>query len=567
GLSTLTVLNECRRLIKEKEKDIEFEEIPLDDPKVYEELSKGNTVGTFQFSGYACTELIKRMGVERFEDLAHVISLARPGPTESGMTDLFVERKHGKSWTRKNLVYEKITEQTYGVLVYQEQVMDVFHKVAGLPYSTADKVRKVIGKKRDAKEFGPYRIEFIAGCKKQKTFSEKEANEFWKGLLEWAHYGFNKAHATEYAMIGYWTAFLKFNFPQEFLCAALTYEPDSMKNKLVKEAYRLGFEVMPPKVGISDSRRWLTRGNVLYAPFISIKGLGEKTALKASTMAKTFQKLRQGFFDSQIQQEEKKKKTKLESILEEVGAFDPQAIPKGISQYFSFTISHDPRVLYPNLFKVFPNIRPAQTDEIVKGLLPFPEIFRKIRFDNDYLLECKDCKLREECRAPVMPSKGLYNVIIAGEGPGKDEDLERKGFVGLAGKDVLWPELEKYGLKRSRFHVTNVCKCYPRLTKTPEKEHIQKCMPWLREEMEAIDCRLMLVFGNTGVKAFLDEDGGITKKNGVTEWVDRWRTWICWCVHPASVLHNPKTNKELFEAGIRNFEQTMRNLGLKEIFK
>ena len=894
GLSTLTVLGECQRLIKENQGiALEFESIPLNDSKVYKDLSQGNTVGTFQFSGYSCTDLIKRMGVNKFEDLALAISLARPGPAESGMMDLFVERRKGASWKKKHPIYEEITKDTYGVLVYQEQVMEVIYKVAGLPYSTADKIRKVVGKKRDAKEFDPYRIQFMEGCLKAGTFNRAEVNEFWKGLLEWAHYGFCKAHAVEYALIGYWTAWLKLNYPREFLCATLTYEPDSKKNALVKEAYRLGFDVMPPKAGISEPLRWIVKGTTLYVPFIAIKGIGEKKALQASGIKnKGPNKEQAGFFTAL---KGKVKETQLEGLLREIGAFEP-GIPKGISQHFSFTISTDMRVLYPNLFKVFPNIRPGQVDEIVKGKFPFPEIFKKTRFDNDYLLDCNDCELRKECQGPVMPSKGFYNIIIAGEGPGcisgdtfidvafrdksvhfegikikdlvgakgflvysydikenklvlgrvkkvwktgrkkvykikyewwfsrdgikkensikvtsnhcfllkdgrwrrnvfankkfkkkyvsiddglcigigieplnrgidgdysylgangmnikesrfllehklgrkligeeqchhhdenklndtwgnlkleniddhsryhsiknnvmfnpqvrekhqkivqsdkyrqkmsrkmkdvlKDpkiyakrleqlerdkgkisdtlkqkyknpefyylyllnhkktlkyvknpdewvqrkfferfpneslpfnnhkiisieeigiedvydmeveryhnfaangifvhnsqEDLQGEGFVGAAGKDILWPEFAKYGLKRIKFHVSNAIKCYPRVSKTPNKVHIQKCLPWLQEEMEAIECRLMLVFGNTGVRAFLDEDGGITKKNGTTEWVDRWKTWICWCVHPASVLHNPKANREYFQAGIKNFVETIKSLG------
>jgi len=829
GLSTLTILSECQRLIKENQGvKLEFEGIPLDDPKVYEDLSKGHTVGTFQFSGYSCTELIKRMGVRDFEDLALAISLARPGPAESGMTDLFVERRKGKAWKKSHSIYEEITKNTLGVIVYQEQIMEVIYKVAGLPYSTADRIRKVVGKKRDAKEFEPYRIQFLNGCSVMKTFSLHTAEVFWKGLLEWAHYGFNKcltgdtlltrssynqytgkhislgdlyldwnknspagnkyrsqgldimqmsgdcrcrpgkvvgvyyqgkksvfeirtetgknikatgnhrlytyegyievqnlkigdrlgvmgvyqqsiterkgqkwkqvstkgmmgfqegesnpayvdgrsilfeqskrevfkraegfcekcgvakdkrfefahiktieeyaqdysiyhrndnilylcngchkafdyqkkerkkrfekgypiyfdsiveieevgveevfdlemegpdhnfiandivshnSHAVEYALIGYWTAWLKLNYPREFLCATLTHEPDYKKNVMVKEAYRLGFDVMPPKAGISESLRWLAKGNIFYAPFVAIKGIGEKKALQASGIKNKVSNNEQaGFFSVP---KGKGKETQLEGLLREIGAFEP-GVPKGISKYFDFTISSDPRILYPNLFQIFPSTRPNEVEKIVKGLVPYPSIFKKMRFDNDYLLVCKDCELRKECQGPVMPSKGLYNIIIAGEGPGRDEDLEGEGFVGPAGRDVLWPEFRKYGLRRIKFHVTNVVKCYPKVSKTPGKQHIQKCLPWLREEAEAIECRLMLVFGNTGVRAILDEDGGIIKRNGTTEWVDRWKVWVCWCVHPASVLHNPKANREFFEIGVRNFVQTIKSLG------
>ena len=109
-----------------------------------------------------------------------------------------------------------------------------------------------------------------------------------------------------------------------------------------------------------------------------------------------------------------------------------------------------------------------------------------------------------------------------------DEDKIGKGFVGNAGTDILWPEIAKYGLKRIFFHVSNICKCYPKQTKTPKKEHIKACYPWLREELDKIDCRLALVFGNTGVKAFTDRDRGITDLSGETEWSEKDKMWICW---------------------------------------
>jgi DNA polymerase-3 subunit alpha len=558
GLSTLTVLGECKRLIKENQGvDLQFEDIPLDDSKVYENLSIGNTIGTFQFSGHTCTEWIKKMGVEEFEHLVQLISIARPGPLDSGITDLFVRRKHGEQWTKKHPIFETLTAKTYGVVIYQEQVMEVINKVAGLPYATADKIRKIIGKKRDVKEFIPYRDAFIKGCLEQKTLTAKEAIDFWDELQSHAHYSFNRSHAVEYTMIGYWTEWLKLNYPKEFLCATLTCEPDSKKNELIKEAQRLGFNVMPTKSGISDAIKWIFHENILYAPFIAIKGLGEKKALEAVGLKRSVSMNSSGFF--KIEQQKGKKKSQLETMLEEVGVFEP-GIPKGVSQYFNFTISTDHRILYPNLFQLFPNIKPSQVVDVVAGRVRLLDVIKKIRFNNDSLIDCVDCELSKECSSPVMPSKGLYNIMIVGEAPGKNEDLEGKGFVGKAGEGILWPELGKYGLKRTKFHVTNIVKCYPSETKTPTKIHIQKCMSWLQEEMKAIDCRLILAFGNTAIMAFLGEMGGISKKNGTVEWLDKWKCWVCWCLHPASVTHNPN-NREMFQMGIKNFAETLKKLG------
>ena len=192
-------------------------------------------------------------------------------------------------------------------------------------------------------------------------------------------------------------------------------------------------------------------------------------------------------------------------------------------------------------------------------------IFQKIRYNNSKVKNCNKCDLISECTEPVISSKGLYNIAIIGEAPGKDEDKEGEGFVGRAGTDILWSEIKKYGLDRIKFHITNVCKCYPKKTGTPKKEHIKECMVWLEEELDKIRCRLALVFGNTGVRAFTGADGGIMKLNGKTEWNEQYKLWISWCVHPAAVLHNSDNRKD-FEIGIKNFIETIKSLdGVDEI--
>jgi len=157
-----------------------------------------------------------------------------------------------------------------------------------------------------------------------------------------------------------------------------------------------------------------------------------------------------------------------------------------------------------------------------------------------------------------MPSVGTTNVVILGEAPGLDEDKAGKGFVGKAGKDVLWPTLKAHGLIRRMFHVTNVCKCYPgRRIKTPQAKHIKACMPWLIEELSNIECRLCLAFGNTGLRALTDRKSGIIEANGTTEWIEDLGLWVCWCVHPASVLYD-RSNYDLFEVGIKNFAEKVK---------
>jgi len=334
GLNTLTVLNETKRLVKENyNKEINFEELELNNKKVFQMLSRGENVGVFQFNTWAMQKLSKEVGVDNFKIMSDVMALVRPGPSASGMTEDFIARKKGEKWQKKHKIYEDITKDTYGIIVYQEQVMEVINKVAGLSYSIADKIRKIIGKKRDVKEFDKYYQMFVDGCLEQKTLSKKEAKDFWNMLEKYANYGFNKAHSTAYSVIAYYCAWCKIKYPAEFICANLSYGSESKKEELVKEAKNLGLQVITPKVGISDALKWVVKDKNIYIPFIEVKGLGEKTV---NAICLPIQKKRKGFFNL----ESKPNYTeKVKRILTEIGAFDKESNRKlNLSEYFSFKI-------------------------------------------------------------------------------------------------------------------------------------------------------------------------------------------------------------------------------------
>lgn len=583
GLNTLSILNEAKNLIKQnKNQEIIFEKIPIDDQEIYKDIANGYTVGIFQLSAWATTKLAREIKADNFMHLSDVIALVRPGPFYSGQTDIYIKRKNGGAWIPKHHLYEKITEKTFGVIVYQEQVMEVINKVAGLSYSTADKIRKIISKKRDSREFKPFKDSFVNGCLQQKTLSKKEAEEFWEGLKEHASYSFNLSHSVSYAMLGYWTAWTKHYFPTEFICASLTHGSSDKKEEMIDEAYRLGLQVVLPQVGISDAYKWIAKENKLYCPFIEIKGIGEKTALNCvdfkrteikETKKKNASGLVQPFFTTENEKKKRiekvKEKSKLEQMLESIGAFGNEP-SEDISKYFSFKIRNGKKDRNPNLIKTI-GFTPPEEDMAKWLSLDIPERYALSLikqgnyigplFNKQEFHECFNCELGKECfSGPVTPSSGRYNIMIYGEAPGKDEDEQGKGFVGRTGENVLWPELKKYDLKREDFYISNICKCYPSISKTPNKEHIKICKGWLKEEIENIKPCLILAFGNTSIEAFTNRKGGISELSGKTEWSEEFNCWIAWCIHPASVLHNPN-NRTAFENGIRNFSEKIFLLG------
>jgi len=328
GLSALTILNECRRMVKQNHGiDINYKKITFDDPKVFAEISEGNTVGAFQIGSNGLTNYCKELGVENFQMLYAVTALWRPGPMQSGMTELYSKRKREKAKVEKiHPIFDKLTEETFGVIVYQEQVMKAVNQLAGIPMSTCNKIRKVMGKSMGHAAFDKYKDEFLQGCKNQGTIPEKKAIQIWDMMSKFGGYGFNLSHSVEYSMITYWDMFSKTYFPNEFLASCLTLGDKTKNIEYIREARRLGLKINLPKIGISDAVKWNCdkKGN-LYAPFISINGVGETVAEKIAA-AKLGEKQRKGFFSSTPSEKIPGVNKNVTAILTQINAFDPDYV-------------------------------------------------------------------------------------------------------------------------------------------------------------------------------------------------------------------------------------------------
>lgn len=346
GLSALSVLNEARSLIK-KNHDINiiFEDINLNDKKVLGEFAKGKTIGCHQFHSYGMMKLCKNLKIDSFDLLVHANALYRPGPLRSNMTEEFIKRNSGGKWKSIDKKIDKITKSTQGIICYQEQIMALVHDVAGMSWVEADKIRKIIGKSKGTKEFKKFKDAFINGCLENSTIKKAHILKLWKDLETFGGYGFNKSHSVEYTRDGYWGQWLKVYYPTEFLCASLTHGSEDRKNDLVNEAYRLDLSVVLPKMGISHATKWIAKDDKLFAPFIEIKGVGEKSAKKVSETKikkRNFNKPQKGFFNTKSSNAlQNKKVTKIDKILEEISAFKEDAeISRQALKYFSFDIDY-----------------------------------------------------------------------------------------------------------------------------------------------------------------------------------------------------------------------------------
>ncbi|MBK8976474.1 MAG: DNA polymerase III subunit alpha [Planctomycetes bacterium] len=279
GLKTLTILTEACRLIHETHGErIDLEAIPLDDRPTYELMTRGDTLGVFQLESSGMRELLGQLKPDVFEDVIAVLALYRPGPLTSGMVSMFVKRKHGE----EPIVYphddtREILEETYGVIVYQEQVMRISNTIAGFSMSEADSLRKAMGKKKP-EVMAKFKEKFVDGAV-ARGHDAKWARELFETIEFFAGYGFNKSHSAAYALITYQTAWLKAHYPIEFVAANMTVESahsDKLK-EYVDYARHVGIRILPPDV--TRSRAWFSveDGEIRYG-LGAIKGVGTRLA-------------------------------------------------------------------------------------------------------------------------------------------------------------------------------------------------------------------------------------------------------------------------------------------------
>jgi DNA polymerase-3 subunit alpha len=252
GLKTLSVLKNTIDIIKERDgKKIDLLKIKMDDANVYQMLSDGYTKGVFQCEAAPYTNLIVKMGVKNLNELAASNALVRPGAMNTIGKD-YVDRKHGRqniSYTHQ--VLKEFTEDTYGCILYQEQVMQACVHLGGMSMSEADKVRKIIGKKKDAKEFDQFKEKFVEGA--SKFIAPNAARDLWHDFEAHAGYSFNKSHAVAYSTLSYWTAWLKYYYPLEFMYSVLKNEKDKdARTEYLIEAKRMGISVKLPHINDSD---------------------------------------------------------------------------------------------------------------------------------------------------------------------------------------------------------------------------------------------------------------------------------------------------------------------------
>ena len=279
GLTTLSIINECVDLIQKDIPSFSLKKIPLDDPKTFQQLSRGNAVGVFQLESNGMSSVLKQLQPDKFEEIIAVVALFRPGPMDN--IPSFCNRKHG----RENINYihpmlKEVLKETYGIIVYQEQVMEIAQVLSNYSLGEADLLRRAMGKKIQ-KEMDDQKIRFIDGALKN-NISKNEASKIFDLVDKFAGYGFNKSHAAGYALISYQTAYLKANFPHEFMTATLNFSIDRTDKiiSLKQELEKLEIPFLKPDINFSKEKfsieKHESKKSIRFG-LSAIKGVGAKS--------------------------------------------------------------------------------------------------------------------------------------------------------------------------------------------------------------------------------------------------------------------------------------------------
>ena len=277
GLKTLTLIHDCLKLIEiTRGETMDVNRLPLDDKKTYRTLCNGNTTGVFQLESTGIREMTVKIRPNCFEDLVAILALYRPGPLDSGMAEEYIKRKHGKEKIKYlHPLLDTILKDTYGVIVYQEQVMQIAQVLGGYTMGDADILRRAMGKK-DPQEMAAQRERFVEGARAKKI-DEKKATEIFDQMETFARYGFNKSHSAAYALVSYQTAYLKTHYPVEFMASLMTSEMGDT-DKVIKnlsECRAKDIEVLAPDV--NESRADFTPiGDKVRFGLAAVKNVGEK---------------------------------------------------------------------------------------------------------------------------------------------------------------------------------------------------------------------------------------------------------------------------------------------------
>ncbi|AMB48372.1 DNA polymerase III subunit alpha [Methylobacterium sp. AMS5] len=500
GLNTLDLIEATRDYIRKRRgKTVDLLRIPLDDPKVLENFAKAISTGIFQFEGGGMRRLLKELGKDGticFDDITAATALYRPGPMESGMMDSYWKRKQGiEEVEYDHPLMEPILKPTFGVMVYQEQVMQISQVIAGYTGPQADKLRKIMGKKLP-EEMAKERGKFVQGCVDTVKQDANWAGALFDKIEGFAGYGFNKSHSVEYTLISYQAMYLKTYYAVEFFAAALSQMGQDKLPGLMKDAERMGIEVDLPDINHSTGQFEIVTDARLCMPFNRIKGISANTtdAILKARAAGPFKSMQ----DLTDRVERRRCNVRHVETLNKVGAFariEPGQLPA----------KHDSRVkdqreLLPGLITAHvPIAREMDIGSFEKAKI--------ITLVADY------CDGHHDDGMPVKPTIGRKaRFMVITDCPAKGED--ESGFMSFLGSKTggtmnewIKAALDAADLQRQDAYWTALIK-RPKEGKQVSPKEITAYSPYLMKEIEILKPPCIVLLGSSTVRHFIPDFKG-----------------------------------------------------------
>ncbi len=327
GLRTLTVIDDTLKIIhRTKKTEVEWGKIGFDDKRTYEMLCQAQSAGVFQLESSGMRDILKKLRPDKFEDLIAILALYRPGPIGSGMVDEFIKRKHGQIPIKyDHPLLQPILKETYGIIVYQEQIMKIVNALAGFSLGKADMLRRAISKKKE-EILQEQRADFVKGCADFKV-ERKIADKIFDFIVHFAGYGFNKSHSAAYAVVSFRTAYLKANFPVEFMTALLSSEKDNTDKvvQYIEEAKRMGIQVLPPDVNESFPQFTVVGEKAIRFGLSAVKNVGQ-AAIDAIIQGRIKKNRFKSFYDFTEHVDLRTVNRKVLESLIKCGAFDTMGL-------------------------------------------------------------------------------------------------------------------------------------------------------------------------------------------------------------------------------------------------
>jgi DNA polymerase-3 subunit alpha len=506
GLNTLDLIDLAFTYIKERHhKTINMLALPLDDKRVLAAFGKGDTVGAFQFSGGGMRTLLKDMatsGPLDFNDLCAATALFRPGPLDAGLCDRYVQVKKGlTSPFYEHPILEECLGDTFGVIVYQEQVMKVCRLLSGMTPGEADGVRKAMGKK-DAVKMAEYKEVFIAGAEKS-GMAASQADTLWETIAGFAGYGFNKSHAAAYSLISWVTMWLKVYYPAEFYAAAMTViDKEDQLTSLVADAQARKLQILPPDLNKSSARIEIEGEDKLYAPFQSVKGI-------SSNVAASLVKLRAHMGGRFTYDPATKVVNGLDPAVQKLALGRTQVNVRhretlGKVGAFHALDGEGVAPMHPSRLKDRIELMPGFTVEMVKpDRLLNAEHLAKIKITSmiEEIRGCEGCSLKGQ--AHPLPRMGdAPKFFLVFDTPNWKEERAGKMLEGDAA-DVVKAALKGVGMKAADGYYTSLVRAVkPKDQKVISNEQISNCSKWLERELEILKPPVIIAMGSNAVRYF-----------------------------------------------------------------